>query len=216
MKKIDMDSYSRRAVFEHMMSISQPFYSVTFRQDVTELKRFTKERGISFYYALTCLVTLAVNSVPEMRMLIREGELFIYDERLPSFTDMGSGSDAFYIVTMPCVRKETTVRETVERFCRDASERSIRQCKAGIFLDQELESDNLIFISCLPWIDITAITNEREFDKLDSVPRIAWGKYTEENGRVTLGMSIEVNHIFVDGIHIGRFSDALTNYINTL
>ena len=59
-----------------------------------------------------------------------------------------------------------------------------------------------------------APTNERDLSapdaRDDSVPHIAWGKYTEEGGRLTLGISIEVNHRLIDGLHIGRFFAELT------
>jgi chloramphenicol O-acetyltransferase type A len=74
----------------------------------------------------------------------------------------------------------------------------------------------MIFFSCLPWVDITALTNERDFDPNDAIPRVAWGKYVEENGRETLGLSLEINHRFIDGLHIGRFAEALQRRIEAL
>ena len=88
------------------------------------------------------------------------------------------------------------------------------------FCDREKETDDLIYISCLPWIELTAMTNERDLsgpDALnDSIPRIVWGKYTIENGRRILGISLEVNHRFIDGIHIGRFAQELELCMNRL
>ena len=54
-------------------------------------------------------------------------------------------------------------------------------------------------------MDLTALTNERGDDRDDAIPRIAWGKFVEEGGRLMLGMSVEVNHRFVDGADIGAF-----------
>ena len=48
------------------------------------------------------------------------------------------------------------------------------------------------------------------------MPRISWGKYTEENGRLMLGMSVEVNHRLIDGVHIGQFAAALEAGIDSL
>ena len=61
-----------------------------------------------------------------------------------------------------------------------------------------------------------------EFDILapdfssDSVPRIAWGKYSEQHGRLELTVSMEVNHRFIDGIHIEKFSGFLEKMIADL
>ena len=74
----------------------------------------------------------------------------------------------------------------------------------------------MIFFSCLPWVDVTALTNERDFDADDAIPRIAWGKFVEENGRWMLGLSLEVNHRFIDGLHIGQFVKALEKSMEEL
>ena len=78
------------------------------------------------------------------------------------------------------------------------------------------EGDDLIFLSCLPWLDITALTNERDFDPDDAIPRLAWGKYVLREGRLELGYSVEVNHRFIDGLHIGRFGERLQALIEAL
>ena len=74
----------------------------------------------------------------------------------------------------------------------------------------------MIFFSCLPWLDVTSLTNERNLDPDDAVPRIAWGKFVQENGRWMLGMSLEVNHRFIDGVHIGQFAKELEKLMEAL
>ena len=86
----------------------------------------------------------------------------------------------------------------------------------GAFLEFASETDDLLYLSCLPWFDLTCCTNERNFDKDDAIPRITWGKYVRQDDRETLGLSIEVNHRFVDGVHLGRFYEALQQKINDL
>ena len=102
----------------------------------------------------------------------------------------------------------------MEDFCRAAKERSEAQTS---FVETTSETDDLIYISCLPWFDLTCCTNERQIDVNDAIPRITWGKYVrQENGRETLGLSIEVNHRLIDGVHLGRFYESLQNKINEL
>ena len=78
------------------------------------------------------------------------------------------------------------------------------------------ETDDLIYISCLPWFDLTCCTNERQIDVDDTIPRITWGKYVPADGRETLGMCLEVNHRFVDGWHLGQFYQHLQQAIDAL
>ena len=65
-------------------------------------------------------------------------------------------------------------------------------------------------------MELTSLTNERDFDPDDAIPRVAWGKFAECDGRKVLGMSLELNHRFTDGVHIGLFADALQNLIKEL
>jgi chloramphenicol O-acetyltransferase type A len=205
-KKIDLECWDRREIFDFFSPLSNPFYSVTFRLDVTELYRFCRERGLSFYYTMVFLVTRAVNGTEAFLYTIRGGEVFLLDRREPSFTDRREGEKYFHIVTMPC-------RGSVEEFCAAAAEKS-RSLRG--FIDCAAESDELIYLSSLPWLDLSSLTNERDLDPDDAIPRIAWGKYTEENGRRTLGMSVEVNHRFVDGADIGAFAGRLEEMIASL
>jgi chloramphenicol O-acetyltransferase type A len=45
-------------------------------------------------------------------------------------------------------------------------------------------------------------------DPEDAVPRIAWGRYEEKQGKKVLSMCFEVNHRLIDGCHIGQFHEA--------
>ena len=203
MRPVDPADWPRREVFEFFSSISDPFYAVAFRLDVTRLHRFCRERGLSFYHSLIWLCTRALERVDAFSYALRDGELVRLDSRRPSFTHLSPGSELFRIVTLPC-------EGGLEEFCAAAAARCREQ---DFFIDAAGEGIDMIFFSCLPWLDLTALTNERDLDPDDAVPRIAWGKYVEENGRETLGMSVEVNHRFIDGLHIGLFARELERLI---
>lgn len=199
MRKIDLETWERREIFDFFSPLSHPFYVVCFRLDVTELYRFCEERELSFYHAMVWLVTRAVNETEAFLYTMRGGEVFLLDGRKPSFTDRRPDERYFHIVTMPLL-------DPLEVFCAAAGEKSRAQ---ESFIDYAAEKDDLLYLSTLPWLDMTALTNERDLDPDDAIPRIAWGKYVEENGRLKLGVSVEVNHRFVDGADIGAFAARL-------
>lgn len=202
---VDRAAWPRRELFDFFSAMSQPFYSVTFRQDVTRLYAFAKENRLSFYHSLVCLCTKAVNQVEAFRYALRGEDLVLFDRRNPSFTDLKPGAENFHIVTLP-------MEEDIRSFCAAARARSAAQVS---FLDQE-DSLDLIYFTCLPWVEMTGLTNERDFDPDDAVPRIAWGKYAGEGDRKVLHISMELNHRFVDGLHVGRFHEALSEMIEAL
>lgn len=71
-QKIKLRTWPRRDIFSFFSALDQPFYSVCFRVDVTQLHTYTKTHGLSFYYAMTYLVTQAVNEVENLRYTIRD------------------------------------------------------------------------------------------------------------------------------------------------
>ena len=200
------ERWERKELFDFFSGVSDPFYSVSFRLDVTRLYDHCRARGLSFYYALVWLSTKAINETAAFSYALRGGELVRLTERRPSFTDLKKGEERFHIVTM-------AADGTMEDFCRAAREKSAAQT---MFIDMSQEGDDLIFLSCLPWLDLTALTNERNFDPDDAIPRLAWGKYVRREGRLELGYSVEVNHRFIDGLHIGRFGERLQALIEAL
>ena len=200
------ERWERKELFEFFSRVSNPFYSVTFRLDVTRLYDWCKARGLSFYYSLIWFSTKAFNETEAFSFVLREGELARLSERRPSFTDLRPGSESFHMVT-------AEAGETPEAFCAAAHKKSMVQ---DCLIDLSEEKDDLIFFSCLPWLDMTALTNERNFDPDDAIPRAAWGKYVLRDGRRELGYSVEVNHRFIDGIHIGRFCERLQTMIDEL
>ena len=175
---IDQSTWPRKEIFDFFSGVSNPFYAVTFRQDVTELYSICKRKRLSFYYALIYMCCKALSDVPAFGLRIRGKHVVALEEQVPSFTDLKKGSELFYIVTMPC-------RGTLTEFCAAAKKISSAQ---NFFLDAAGQGDDLVYFSCLPWVDITAVTNERDLlsptARDDSIPRICWGKYTVENGRV--------------------------------
>ena len=206
MQTVDFASWPRREIFEFFSPISHPFYSVTFRLDVTKLHRYTRERGLSFYHSLIWLCTRALERVDAFSYAVADGRVVRLESRRPSFTHLKKGSETFQIVTMPC-------EGSMEEFCAAAKEKAEKQ---DYFIDFAGEGIDMIFFSCLPWLDVTGLTNERNQDADDAVPRVAWGKFVEENGRWMLGMSLEVNHRFIDGFHIGQFAKELEKLMEEL
>ena len=209
MQIIDQSTWPRKEAFDFYSSISCPFYMVTFRLDVTRLYQYVKAQEQSFYLSLIYLCTETVNEIEAFRYVIRDGQVGLVDGRDPVFCDLKPGAELFHIVS---VERGGSMAE----FCRRAKEKSLAQ--QG-FLSEPLRDDQIIF-SCLPWVDMTAITNEHELiaphgaDDTDLI--LCWGKIVETEGKKQIHVSIDVNHRFIDGLTIGRFVQGLEAKIAAL
>lgn len=187
-----------------MSGISDPFYTVCFNIDVTNVYEYAHRRDLSFYYAMVYLVTRASNEVPAFLNDLVDSEVVVLDRRSPSFCDIRKDSEAFYIVDL-------LLGDNLDDFCKRARESS--EAQTTFFSADSPKGEAWIYFSCIPWIDMTCVTHERDFDPDDTVPRISWGRYTEREERKTLNLSLEISHRFIDGYHIGQFEKRLTALI---
>ena len=210
MEALDKKTWARKEIYAFFEPLSDPFYVTSFPVDVTKLYAYKKARGVSFYYALCWLSAKAMNSIENFRYTMRNGELFLHDERIPSFTDIRPGSDLFYYVTPP-------FSDDLDTYCRKAKETSEAQT---VFVDLSLETDALIYVSCLPELAMTGQSFIHNFsdpgEVENNIPRISWGKYEERDGKLWLTVNLEVNHRFVDGVHVSRFAKDLQARIDGL
>lgn len=208
MTVVERETWPRRERYDFFAGLAWPFWSVTFPVDVTELHRWCRRRGLSFYYAMVYAVTQAMDAVEAFHYKDRKGAIIRHDILVPSFTDLRPGSEDFYIVTVEA-------GADMEDFCHRARAASLKQT---VFLSQgPWPEDQLIYITSLPWFPLTALSNERDLVPWDSIPRVSWGKYLpDEKGRESLSLSLELNHRLLDGIHAGRFYEKLTGILEAL
>ncbi len=204
---IDMSSWPRREIYSFFAPMSDPFYSLTFPVDVTRLRACCRERGISFYMAMTFAVTKAMESVDAFLYKDRDGVIVKHERLVPSFTDLTPGSELFRIVTLEA-------GDDMADFCRRAKAKSAAQ--GGFISSGPWAEDELIYFTCLPWFPVSALKNERDANPSDSVPRVSWGRWREEGGRTLLDLSLELNHRLLDGVHVGMFFERLTERIGSL
>ena len=73
-------------------------------------------------------------------------------------------------------------------------------------------SDLKFFISTLPWFSYTFLIQPVPHPA-DSNPRLTWGKYFVQEGKILLPVSVLCNHALVDGSHIAAFYEALDQFV---
>jgi chloramphenicol O-acetyltransferase type A len=93
--------------------------------------------------------------------------------------------------------------ENFETFFQGAAQ-SIKRVQAEGLLKPTMR-DDLIYFTVLPWVSFTSFAHARTPGRGESVPRIAFGKFTVENERTLLPISVEVHHALMDGLHVGRY-----------
>lgn len=200
MRYIDEATWDRREIYQWFSAAKAPFYEIAFPIDVTYLKQYTKQQGISFYYALVYVCTEVLSGIDAFLYKIRPDGIVRHDRLHPGTTDMTPGTGRFHITMV-------AQEGAMEEYCRRAHQVSRQQT---CFINKSpVPEDQLIYYTCLPWLPFTALSNVQPDNRDDSIPRVTFGKFTEENGRLTMPCSILVNHRLIDGYHVGFFYEQL-------
>ena len=209
MRVIDLSTWKRQAHFEFFYRMDYPQYNVCANVDVTHFLQETRRKGLSFYYSMLFAVTHAANRCEPFRYRIRaDKQVVLHDRVHPSFTDMDADTtDELFKMVL----SEVGVNSLSE-YVALTKERSAAQ--RTYFDIPGIEGrDDLLYITCLPWISFTHLSHTIRLDRNDAVPRISWGKYFVQEGKTWLPFSVQAHHAFVDGIHVGQYLSELQLFL---
>ncbi len=191
---IDLDAWPRKDAYALFSRGYLPYFSVTTPLDVSELVRFTKKEGLSFYRAMVYIVTRAMNELEPYRLRIRKDGIAICETVSPSYTTAGRDG------TFGIVGVDYVPGESMADFCRRALDAEARQ-REGMLIEDDVR-DDLIFISSVPWFVTTSVLQEQPTNPDDSFPRVLWDRIHEEKGRLMVNFTAQLNHRLLDGSHV--------------
>lgn len=205
MKYIDIESWERKNHYNYFKGLDYPHFNICGNLDITRFYGFIKENGRPFFITFLFMAVKAANGVREFRLRIREDKVVEHEAVSPSFTVMSSGA-VFSFCT-------AEFADNYEEFFANASA-EMEKNKAVVRVEDEPGRDDLLYITSIPWISFTGITHPVHMSPVDSVPRISWGKYFEENGRLKLPLSVQAHHALVDGSHTGLYFNTLQEMLD--
>ena len=205
MKEINLDNWDRKEHFNFFIKSDLPFYNVNFNIDITGLKEQTKLHGLSLNNSLIYLTTKTLNKINNFLYRVNNGQVVQYEKINPSFACLRDNEELFRLISV--------------EYCDDIFKMDKIIKEAIINSDKYFDLSMLIgrsdfvFISTLPWIPFTGIDHTLSLKNDDAIPRISWGKFYELNDKIVLPYNIQVNHIFIDGLHVGKFYETLQEEI---
>ncbi|HUN21700.1 MAG TPA: chloramphenicol acetyltransferase [Anaerolineales bacterium] len=195
MKIINTPNWKRQQHFAFFSNFDYPHFSLCANVDVTHTYTQTKAQGYSLTIVFSYLLALAANEQPAFRQRIHGQEVVEYEVVHPAPTILGK-DELFSFCTLPFT----------PNFPQFASQAApiIAQVKAVPTLDDE-HRDDLLFLTCIPWVAFTSMTHPIHMHPTDSVPRISWGKVYAEGTQWKMPLSVQVHHALMDGVHVGRY-----------
>lgn len=204
-KVLAVDELENPSQYKWFRTFSNPCYGMNVKVDVSNLVRFSKSTGTSFFANTLYLVTKAFNSVAEMRMREVGGEIRLYDVINPTFTvmtDSGTFANAGFKMI-----------EDYRGFY-DKTRQIIAQKKSQTVFDDEYNDSSDYddyYITCIPWLSLESFTHPLPDNNYESssCPRAGWDKFRLENGRYVMLLNVTVSHCFVDGKRLSNVFEAV-------
>lgn len=204
LKTIDLDQWPRRPQYELYRRLDYPYFSLTAPVVVEGLAEKARSVNSSFTIALVYLLSKAANELPAFRTRIRGESVVLHDLVHPSITVLAE-SDQLGFCTIPFTDDFDEFRFQAEVRISQAREYPSLQDPPGV--------DNMLFMTSIPWVAFSSITHPVPLKQADSVPRIAWGKMHERQGKASLPLSVQCNHAVMDGVHLGRFYERVQSLL---
>lgn len=194
-RTIKLETWPRAAQFQLFRTYQQPHYATTTRLDVTHLMA-RKAGGVSPYRACLYAIGSGLHTVPELCMRFRD-DVVVQHLMVTLSMTVPTNSGSYGYAYVPYVTDFRTF---------DAQAKAlIDQVAKGRALDPNTgERDDLAYLSCMPWLDYTAINNALPGPD-DCIPRVTWGKFVQRSERWEMAMTLEVHHALVDGAQVGAY-----------
>jgi len=204
-REININNWPRREHFRYFGAMDYPHFNICADADLSVFLPFIKKTTLALYRTILYIVCRAANGIEAFRYRIDTGKVFLYDRVHPGITVMGP-DDLFGYLNID-------YEPDFKRFYHRAGEMIEIAAGKPRLIGGDRRND-LLYITTVPWISFTSLVHPIHIHPADSIPRIAWGKYREENGRIKLPVSVQGHHGLMDGIHIGCFFDELQRFFD--
>jgi len=206
MRKIDMQTWSRREHFELFNTFNHPHFNMCANVDLTRFHPYVKGHKFSLTAAIIYVISRAANAIPEFCYRMRDGEIVEHETVNPSVTILVD-NDLFSFCT---IEYSQDFREFAGRAARLSA-----AVKEHPTLKDPPGRDDLLYMTAIPWISFTSFTHPMKLHPTDSIPRFAWGKYFEEGGLLKMPLRVQGHHALMDGIHMGKFYAEVQDYLHS-
>lgn len=207
MKTIDLENWPRASHYHLFRKVTQPHLGLVAPVEVTPLMEVYKKDGLSVFNVALFAIMRAANNLPAFRTRFRGDSVVEHDVVHAS-------------ITVP-------IKDERFAFCEIDYQDDFHQfnslCQARIraaenqtdLVDNIVGQDNWLYLSCLPWVNFTAMNNPLNGPD-DCIPRIVWGMMTRAHNRWHMPVGVEAHHSLVDGLHIAQFFKNIENILGDI
>lgn len=197
-----VSDYYRKPYLNFFKDMQQLHYSITWHQDVTAAHKYAKKRKVSFYAVLCYLYTRSMIEIDDFLYRLADPK----DDNSDIIKVNSLDTRAMIRLKSAAVKPgmysiaETRYTETLKKYLDNASDVFAR-AEQNLQLSDELKHNNYVFFSAISKIPFSSLTHPVKHRK-DVIPRVSFGEFKKKSKKVIMPVSIQVNHLFIDGAHL--------------
>ena len=211
MRELDLEKWSRRDIFNLYYQYDIPQISLCTPIEVTNVYKFAKSKGLSFYFCLCHVFYTAFLKFEEYMIRSIKGKIVIEDCIFANMCVMKQGEELFKIINFEYC-------SDIEKFCNEAKKKLQTQTT---FMEPlpagARKSQAIAYMSCTPWFEFTHITHPQDVQRNSFIPHVGFDKMKiNEKGERWVNVSLQVNHAAIDGSLIAKLLEEVNSIINKL
>ncbi|MYM83909.1 hypothetical protein GTP44_18385 [Duganella sp. FT50W] len=203
----------RRDRYNAFASFENPLVNLSFELEVPDFRPYCKQHKLPSFHFFLYHVLHALKGIDNYMYRIYQGEVIKIDDFWASYTVINQDQNlnfARFVMT-------DDLREFIARSVASAkeAETTIQLINTAEDLDDYQQRRN-IYITCMPWLKLSAIEHPIYEHKSYDIPSLAWGRYSapRPDGKLSLTMAVQAHHGFIDGYHVHLLAQAIAQRIS--
>lgn len=198
----------RRDRYNGYTQFANPLINLSFTLTVPDLRPYCKAQQLPPFHVFLYCVLRAVASIDNFMYRELDGEVIRIKDFMASYTVLNSDNNLnFARFDMTDDLALFVERSLAAKKVAEASAELINT-SAGL---SPLDHKRNVYITCMPWLELTAIEHPIYLHKTADIPALAWGKFgpPQDDGMMRLPLSVQAHHGFADGYHIHLLGEAI-------
>ena len=204
----------RRDRFEIFNSFENPLINLSFALEVPDFRPWCRAQNLPPFHVFLYCVLQSIQAIDNFMYRILDGEVIRIDSVFASYTVLnGDNNLNFARFDMSGDLAEFVARSLAAKAAAEAATQLINTGREQSPLDQRRH----VHVTCMPWLQLTAIEHPVYRHKTADIPSLAWGRFSEaKEGMMTVPFSVQAHHGFVDGYHIHLLGQAIARRMRAL
>ncbi|MCL1977121.1 MAG: chloramphenicol acetyltransferase [Candidatus Bathyarchaeota archaeon] len=205
--KINFQTWPRQEYYEHFGRCDDPYFGITANVDCTVAYETCKRLGYSFFVYYMFESIKAINQIENFRYRLIDKDIWLFDY-IHASTTIGRPDNTFGFALFEYTKDFDVFQKNAKNQIAEV------QKTQGLRANDDAKRLDVIHYTTLPWFSFTSFKHEKNINYKESIPKIAFGKFFEHEGKKWLPVSVNANHGLVDGYHVGKYFELFQMGLN--